>query len=100
MNQEILEHKLENIKEQIDVYPLSKEDSKRQFVRLTEKFDLKHTFDFEEAWEVTQELRKRKEYRNRVVKFEEEIQNIDGALVGEELHKVNPTKHSFADGCY
>ena len=24
----------------------------------------------------------------------------DGASVGEELHKLNPTKHTFAGGCY
>ena len=81
MNQEVLESKLEDIKEQVSISPLSKEDSQRQFIKITEKYDLKHSLDFEEAWEVTQELRKRKEYRNRV-------------------DKVNPTKHSFADGCY
>ena len=100
MNQEVLESKLEDIKEQVSISPLSKEDSQRQFIKITEKYDLKHSLDFEEAWEVTQELRKRKEYRNRVLKFEEEIKEIDGVLVGKELDKVNPTKHSFADGCY
>ena len=100
MNQEVLESKLEDIKEQVENAPLSKEDSKKQFVEITEKYDLKHSLDFDEVWEVTQELRKRKEYRYRVLKFEEDIKNVDGALVGKELHKANPTKHSFADGCY
>tara|TARA_R100001594_G_scaffold8109_5_gene21302 strand:- start:14321 stop:14908 length:588 start_codon:yes stop_codon:yes gene_type:complete len=95
-----LDIELKSIKSQVKRNPLSKEDSKKQFVELTNKLDLKHSFDFEEAWEVAQELRKRKEYRNKVLKFEEEIKNIDGVLVGKDLHKANPTKHAFADGCY
>ena len=95
-----LDIELKSIKSQVKRNPLSKEDSKKQFVELTNKLDLKHSFDFEEAWEVAQELRKRKEYRNKVLKFEEEIKNIDGVLVGKDLHNANPTKHTFADGCY
>ena len=95
-----LDIELKSIKSQVKRNPLSKEDSKKQFVELTNKLDLKHSFDFEEAWEEAQELRKRKEYRNKVLKFEEEIKNIDGVLVGKDLHKANPTKHAFADGCY
>ena len=100
MNQEELEVKLKNIKKQVENAPLSKRESKEQFVRLTEKFDLKHSFDFDEAWRVTQELRKRKEYRYRVLKFEDEIKNLNGVRIGKGSEKSNPVKHSFADGCY
>ena len=37
---------------------LSKEDLRKQFIEQTEKLGLKHTFTFDEAWEIAQEIRK------------------------------------------
>ncbi|MBT7172642.1 MAG: hypothetical protein HN905_03205 [Candidatus Marinimicrobia bacterium] len=45
-------------------------------------------------------VKKTIEYRNAIVEFEEQIKNTEGALVGEELDKYNPLKHTFANGYY
>ena len=45
-------------------------------------------------------VKKTAEYRKAIVEFEENAKNIEGALVGEELNKYNPLKHTFADGYY
>jgi len=91
---------IEKIDKQVEENPLTKEECKAQFIEKTEELGIKHSFDFDEAWEIGQELRKRKEFRENITTLENQITNIEGTLVGEELHKVNPVKHSFADGCY
>tara|TARA_R110000850_G_scaffold69187_1_gene153769 strand:+ start:419 stop:1048 length:630 start_codon:yes stop_codon:yes gene_type:complete len=90
---------IEDIDEQVKNNPLSKEDLRQQFIEKTEELGIKHTFTFDEAWEVAQELRSRQEYRERITDLQDQMIS-DGALVGEELHKLNPTKHTFAGGCY
>jgi len=45
-------------------------------------------------------VKKTTKYRKAVVELEEQIKNMEGALVGEELNKYNPLKHTFADGYY
>ena len=80
--------------------PPTREEAKQHFVDMTNKLDLKHTFDFDEAYDTALELRKRKEFRENITTLEKQIADIDGALVGEELHRANPVKHMFADGCY
>lgn len=79
--------------------PLSKEDLRKQFVEKTEELGLKHTFTFDEAWEVAQELRKKQDFRDKINSLQEEM-TIGGALTGQDVHNANPTKHTFADGCY
>ena len=79
--------------------PLSKEELKKQFVEKTKELGLRHTFTFDEAWEVAQELRNRQEFRQKITDLHEEIEQ-GGGLVGEDVEKHNPTKHTFADGCY
>ena len=92
--------KIDKIDKQVKEEPLTKEECKAQFIEKTEELGIKHSFDFEEAWEIGQELRKRKEFRENIMTLENQITNIEGALVGKELHDLNPVKHSFADGCY
>jgi hypothetical protein len=91
---------IEKINKQVKEEPLTKEECKTQFIEKTEELGIKHSFNFEEAWEIGQELRKRKEFRENIMTLENQITNIEGALVGKELHDLNPVKHSFADGCY
>jgi len=91
---------IEKIDKQVEENPLTKEECKAQFIEKTEELGIKHSFDFDEAWEIGQELRKRKEFRENITTLENQITNIEGTLVGEELHELNPVKHSFADGCY
>ena len=90
----------DKIKKQIEEQPLTKEESKAQFEEITEELGLKHSFDFDEAWEIGEEIRKRKEFRSKINELENAVVNADGGMTGEILHKTNPVKHTFAGGCY
>lgn len=87
-------------KKQVEEQPLTKEESRVQFDEVTELLGLKHSFDFDEAWEIGKEIRKRKEFREKISELEEAVVNIEGGMTGEMLHKTNPVKHRFAGGCY
>jgi hypothetical protein len=91
---------MEDIDKQIVENPITKEEAREQFVRMTEYFGLKHTFTFDEAWEATQELKRRREYRENVAKFQEECLKNGSMHSGEIVDEYNPLKHSFADGMY
>jgi len=90
----------EEINKQVKNKPLSKEESRAQFVEITEMLGLKHSFNFDEAWEIGEEIRKRKEFRSKINELENAVVNADGGMTGEILHKTNPVKHTFAGGCY
>jgi len=92
--------KMKDIDNQVESKPLTKEESKIQFIEMTKDLELKHSFNFDEAWEIGEELRKRKQFRENITTLENEIVNTEGVLIGEDLHKTNPVKHTFADGCY
>ena len=89
-----------DIDAQIENAPLGYEDSKAQFVRLTQELGLQHTFSFDEAWVVASELRRRKAHRNKVKSFQEDIEQHGASYSGADIEKVNPLKHTFADGMY
>ena len=91
---------MKKINEQIEENPLTKEERRAQFIENTEKMGIKHSFTFDKAWEVVELIRKKHEYREKIIGFEKQLLNMDGVLVGEEVEKVNPLKHLFADGCY
>ena len=75
--------------------------AKFQFEFWTETLGLKHTFSFDEMYDVALKKRENKEqFRANIMKVQENIENHPNGLTGEELEKVNPLKHSFADGCY
>ena len=86
------------IDEQIKNAPLSKEDAKRQFVKTTEKLGIQHTFSFDDAWDYAIHQRKRKEFREKIAELEQVVNAHPAKL--QAVHKINPTKHSFADGQY
>ena len=88
------------IKKQVDENPLTKEESKAQFEEITDILGLKHSFDFDEAWEIGEEIRKRKDFRKKINELEEAVVNAEGGMTGKELNKINPVKHTFAGGCY
>ena len=46
------------------------------------------------------ELQKKVDYRNAVTQLEDKFKNIEGALVGKEMDKQNPLKHTFCEGFY
>jgi hypothetical protein len=91
---------IKEIEEQVRNNPLSKEECKAQFVEKTKELNLKHSFNFDEAWEIGQEIKKRNTFRNKITEFQENLSKSDLALSKEQLEKLNPVKHSFADGCY
>ena len=89
----------EEINKQVENKPLTKEESRAQFVEITEVLGLKHSFNFDEAWEIGLEIRKRKEFREKISDLEEAIRSVEGTT-GEVMQKANPVKHTFAGGCY
>ena len=92
--------KIEDIDKQVKENPLSKEESKQQFLEMTKQLGVKHSFSFDEAWEIGEELRKRKQFRESITAFEKAIREKGIALPEEVMQGLNPVKHTFADGCY
>jgi len=88
----------DNIDEQVEKAPLTKEESRAQFYEMTERLGLKHSFNFDEAWEIGLEIRRRKEFRENMTELENTITEF--GMQGGELHEANPVKHTFAGGCY
>ena len=98
-----METGLEEIKKQIEEAPLSKEESKEQFIRVTKELGLKHSFDFDEAWEIGQEIRNRNKFREKIQEFQDKLLTSPiGKHIDEddEVMDLNPVKETFADGCY
>lgn len=91
---------MEDIDLQIKESPLSKEESRLQFIEMTEQLGIQHSFSFDEAWEVGEELRRRKAHREKVAEFQRKLQESPRSVSGEELLEANPLVHSFADGMY
>ena len=91
---------IQEINKQVGSSALTKEQGKEQFVAITERFGLKHSFSFDEAWEIGEEIRRRNKFRDNIVTLENQLTDIEGVLVGKELHELNPVKHTFAGGCY
>ena len=79
---------------------ISRKEAKLQFVDMTDKLNLKHTFDFDEAYDIGLELRKRKKFREHITELEEQGKKDNIFLSPEDTKKLNPVKESFADGCY
>jgi hypothetical protein len=97
-----INEKIEEINKQARDNPLTKEESKEQFLEVTEMLGLKHSFEFDEAWEIGEELKRRKDFRSKITELENQLINSENerVLVGKETLESNPVKHSFADGCY
>lgn len=89
----------DKIKKQVKENPLTKKESKAQFEEMTEQWGLKHSFDFEEAWEIGEEIRRRKDFREKISELEVQISNLD-TTTAESVQKANPVKHTLAGGCY
>ena len=92
--------KLKDIEDQVKNNPLTKEQSKEQFIKYTEELGIKHSFDFDEAWEIGQEIRKRNKFREKITEIQKKGNNEGLWMDDKKLHERNPVKHSFADGCY
>lgn len=91
---------LADIDRQVENNPLSYDDAKKQFIEHTERLGIKHSFSFDEAWQIGMELRRKASHRKKLEEFESSMMKAEKVLTGEELHKANPVKHTFAGGCY
>lgn len=91
---------MKEIDNQIKNNPITKEEAKKQFVEKTKELGLKHAFDFEDAWEIGKELQRKKHYRAKMEELSEKLHDNPDFITGEEVQKLNPLKHMFADGCY
>ena len=82
--------------------------AKFQFDFWTQTLGLEHTFSFDELYDMAMEKREEKrqlqlskgQFRNGIMKVQENLENHPNGLTGKALEKLNPLKHSFADGCY
>ena len=82
--------------------------AKFQFDFWTQTLGLEHTFSFDEVYDLAMEKREEKrqlqlskeEFRTGIMEVQESLENHPNGLTGEALEKLNPLKHSFADGCY
>ena len=87
---------------------VTKDYARFQFDFWTQTLGLEHTFSFDEMYDLAMEKREEKrqlqlskeQFRNGIMKVQENIENHPNGLTGEALEKLNPLKHSFADGCY
>ena len=87
---------------------MTKDFAKFQFDFWTQTLGLEHTFSFDEMYDLAMEKREEKrqlqlskeQFRNGIMKVQENLENHPNGLTGEVLEKLNPLKHSFADGCY
>ena len=87
---------------------VTKDYARFQFDFWTQTLGLEHTFSFDEVYDLAMQKREEKrqlqlskeEFRNGIMKVQENLENHPNGLTGEALEKLNPLKHSFADGCY
>jgi len=87
---------------------VTKDFAKFQFDFWTQTLGLEHTFSFDEVYDLAMEKREEKrqlqmskeQFRNGIMKVQENLENHPNGLTGEAMEKLNPLKHSFADGCY
>ena len=95
---------------------MDKKLAKQQFEELTKKYDIKHTFDFDEAWgfvEYKNSITRISvanfesklpytpdEFKKGVTKLQKKIASSPNGVTGKNVDKFNPLRHFFADGCY
>jgi len=87
------------ISELINLTNIPKEEARKQFNSITKKLDLKHTFSFDEVYDICMEKRltKNKEgFREMITAFEEHLNNLPEHLEEDPF----PLVHKFADGMY
>tara|TARA_R100000656_G_scaffold101998_1_gene74238 strand:- start:134 stop:697 length:564 start_codon:yes stop_codon:yes gene_type:complete len=95
---------------------MTKEEAKKQFDEMTDKYDLVHTFSFDEVWDFLDYKRSlsnvkepdfsilpeytKEQFRDGIMKFEKKFNKSSIAHKKSELNVYNPLRHFFADGCY
>ena len=95
---------------------MNKSDAKQQFNFWTNMLSLDHAFSFDEAWNYLEYMQgqslihkpmsflparyTKKEFQTGIKKVEKMMNGSDRTVKEKDVNKVNPLKHSFADGCY
>ena len=87
---------------------VTKDFARFQFDFWTQTLGLEHTFSFDEMYDLAMEKREEKrqlqlskeQFRTGIMQVQKNLENHPNGLTGEALEKLNPLKHSFADGCY
>ena len=77
---------IKDIDDQAKNNPLSKDELKKQFIEKTKELGLKHSFTFDEAWEIGQEIRKRQDYREKITNLHNQMVEV-GGITGDELNE-------------
>lgn len=91
---------MDEIETQIQEHPITKEEAREQFLQKTKELGISHVYTFDEYWEMMQDFKKRKEFREKLSNIHEQMMSSDEILKGDDLHEYNPVKHTFADGLY
>jgi len=72
---------------------MDKEFFRKQFKEKTKELDLKHAFTFDEAWDFM-------EYRRGIMELEYKFRQAPAFEFDQkEIDRINPLKHTYADGC-
>ena len=87
---------------------MNKDDARFQVDFWTQTLAIEHTFSFDEMYDLAMEKREEKrqlelskeDFRRGIMQVQENIENHPNGLTGEAVEKLNPLKHSFAEGCY
>ncbi len=91
---------MQEIDNQIERSPLTKEQARQQFLEKTEELGIEHAFSFDEAWDFVVFKRSQDFFNEKVAEFTKKLNASEGRRGHNELHAFNPTTHSFADGQY
>lgn len=88
------------VEQQIKENPITKEEARKQFIEKTEELGIKHAYTFDEYWDMMEDFKRRKSFREKMTKLQSDMMSSDEILKGDDLHEYNPVKHAFADGLY
>lgn len=88
------------VEQQIKENPITKEEARKQFIEKTKELGIKHAYTFDEYWDMMEDFKRRKSFREKMTKLQSDMMSSDEILKGDDLHKYNPVKHTFADGLY
>lgn len=79
---------------------ITKEEAREQFNRITQQLNIRHTFSFDEVYDMLMDRRLAKqqqvEFRRMITEFEKKLEVVPGVEKGN----CHPLTHTFADGMY
>jgi len=100
ITEEYILTEIEKIKKQVEEVSLAREKTSMDFVNCTNTSIPLSPISIDDTGKISETIRNKVKFRNYITKFEEDLANSPDGLVGQALERLNPLKHSFADGCY